>query len=92
MWMMEEMVWLGKEAEHKEGEPQLGIKQQSWWAFIPVSNYMVPLLHCEISIGNQLLDKLCDIFNKHIKQYGPTKKLTRSSIPVQKISLQTQKH
>ncbi len=52
MWTMEEMVWLGKEAEHKKGKPQRGIKQQPWWPFIPVLNYMVPLLHCEIGIGN----------------------------------------
>jgi hypothetical protein len=84
MWTMEEMVRLGKETKSKKGEPQLGIKQQPWWPFIPISNYMVPLLHCEIGIGNQLLDKLCDIINKHIKQYGPTKELTRSSIPVLK--------
>ncbi len=45
---------------------------------------MVPLLHCEIGIGNQLLDKLHDIMNKHIKQYGPTEELMQSSIPVLK--------
>jgi hypothetical protein len=83
MWTMEEMVRLGKEAKHKKGKPQLGIKQQPWWPFIPISNYMVPLLHCEIGIGNQLLDKLRDIINEHIKQYGPTEELT-SSIPVLK--------
>jgi hypothetical protein len=76
MWTMEEMVRLGKEAECKKGQPQLGIKQQPWWPFKPVSNYMVPLLHCEMGIGSQLLDKLHDIINKHIKQYGPTKGLT----------------
>jgi hypothetical protein len=53
MWTMEEIVRLGKEAESKKGELQLGIKQQPWWPFIPISNYMVPLLHCEIGIGNQ---------------------------------------
>jgi hypothetical protein len=84
MWTMEEMVRLGKEAEHKKGKLQLGIKQQPWWPFIPISNYMVPLLHCEIGIGNQLLDKLHDIMNKHIKQYGPTEELMQSSIPVLK--------
>jgi hypothetical protein len=44
---------------------------------------MVPLLHWEIGIGNQLLDKLRDIINEHIEQYGPTEELT-SSIPVLK--------
>ncbi len=75
MLTMEEMVRLGKEAERKKGEPQLGITQQPWWLLIPISNYMVPLLHCEMGIGNQLLDKLHDIINKPIEQYGPTKEL-----------------
>jgi hypothetical protein len=45
---------------------------------------MVPLLHCEIGIGNQLVDKLRDIIIEHIKQYRPTKELTQSSIPILK--------
>ncbi len=36
MWTMEAMVRLGKEAKRKKGEPQLGIKQQPWWPFIPI--------------------------------------------------------
>ena len=45
---------------------------------------MVPLLHCEIGIGNQLLDELHDMINKHIEKNGPTEELTQSSIPVLK--------
>ena len=59
LWKMEDMVRLG--AKLKNGQTQLGIKQQPWWPFIPLKNYMVPLLHCEIGIGNQLLDKLRNI-------------------------------
>ncbi len=34
---------------------------------------MVPLLHCEIGIGNQLLDWLRAIINEHITCYSPGK-------------------
>jgi hypothetical protein len=34
---------------------------------------MVPLLHCEIGIGNQLLDRLQAIINEHITCYSPGK-------------------
>ena len=34
---------------------------------------MVPLLHCEIGIGNQLLDWLRAIINNHITCYSPGK-------------------
>jgi hypothetical protein len=46
LWTMEELVIRGMEAETKIGDPQLGVKQKPWWPFIPLSNYMTPLLHC----------------------------------------------
>jgi hypothetical protein len=51
--MMDELVSCGMNAESSNKEPLLGIKQQPWWPFIPLSNYMTPLLHCKIRIGNQ---------------------------------------
>jgi hypothetical protein len=75
LWETEELVRFRKEAERKKGEPQSGIKQLPWWPYIPVSNYMIPLLHCEIGNG-QLLEKLRYIINKHIEYYGPTEQMT----------------
>jgi len=43
---------------------------------------MIPLLRCEIGIGNQLLDKLWAIINEHIACYSPGKEAIRASIPV----------
>jgi hypothetical protein len=34
----------------------MGIKQTPWWTFLKYENQMVPLLHCMISIGNNLLE------------------------------------
>jgi hypothetical protein len=45
---------------------------------------MVLLLHCEIRIGNQLLDMLRDIINKHLENVTRTEGITRVSIPVLK--------
>jgi hypothetical protein len=85
LWTMEELVRLGTEAEQRtKGEPELGVKKKLWWPFIPLSNYMIPILHCEIGVGNQLLEKLRDITNEHIEIYAPGEELTRSSIPVLK--------
>ncbi len=63
---MEEYCWLGDEAE-KKGEPKLGVKKKPGWPFIPLSHFMVLLLHCEIGIGDQLLDMLRDIINEHLE-------------------------
>jgi hypothetical protein len=76
MWTMEELCRLGDEAEEQKGEPKLGVKKKPWWPFIPVTHYMIPLLHCEIGIGNQLLDMLRDIINKHLENMTRTKERT----------------
>ncbi len=73
LWTMEELVIRGMKAETKKGDPQLGVKQKPWWPFILLSNYMTPLLHCEIGIGNQMLEKLRDIINEYIESYAPGK-------------------
>ena len=82
LWTMQELVIRGTEAETKKGEPMLGVKQKPWWPFIPLSNYMIPLLHCKIGIGNQMLEKLRDIINEYIESYAPGEESIRSSIPV----------
>ena len=43
---------------------------------------MIPLLHCKIGIGNQLLDKLRAIINEHIACYSPGEEAIRASITV----------
>ena len=81
---MEEYCRLGDEAEKQKGEPKLGVKKKPWWPFIPVSHFMVPLLHYEIGIGNQLLDMLRDIINEHLKNMTRTEERMRATIPILK--------
>jgi hypothetical protein len=79
-WMMDQLVRCGKDTETKKGDPLLGVKKKPWWPFIPLDHYMVPLLHCEIGIGNQLLDWLRAIINTHIACYSPGKEALLTSI------------
>ncbi len=56
-----------------------GMKQKPWWPFLKFEHHMVPLLHCLIGIGNNLLDKFCDMINDFIKKISPDKiKLARA--------------
>ena len=50
-WTMDEYVRCGLNAESNNDEPQLGVKQRPWWTFIPLTNYVSPLLHCEIGVA-----------------------------------------
>ena len=83
MWTMEELCRLGDQAEQRvKGEPMLGVKKKPWWPFIPIAHYMVPLLHCMIGVGNQLLDMLRDIINEHLENMTRTEERARASIPL----------
>jgi hypothetical protein len=82
MWTMDEYCRLGGEAEKQKGEPKLCVKKKPWWPFITVTHYMVPLLHCEIGIGNQLLDTLRDIINEHLDNMTRTEERMRKLIPL----------
>ena len=48
MWTMDELVRCGIIAKRISNEHQLGVKQWPWWPFIPLTNYVPPLLHCEL--------------------------------------------
>jgi hypothetical protein len=83
MWTVEEYCRLGEEAERRgTSKTKLGVKQKPWWDFIPITHYMVPLLHCMIGVGNQLLDVLRDIINEHLENMTRTEERIRASIPL----------
>jgi hypothetical protein len=86
------MADLCDHADHakQKGKPQLGVKQRPWFEFIPVANHVVPLLHCEIGVGNDLLKMLRNIVNEFIEDMTPTKVSLQLSIPaLRKIILET---
>jgi hypothetical protein len=70
-WTMDDLVSCGINAESNNNEPKLGVKQRLWWPFIPLTNYVSPLLHCEIGIGNTIFELLWDIINDLIEIYVP---------------------
>ncbi len=81
MWMMDELLECGTIAEASTNDPKLGVKQRPWWPFIPLTNYVSPLLHCEIGIGNILFELLRDVINEHIENYAPGEQIIQESIP-----------
>ncbi len=82
MWTISDLVEAGEVAENSDDDPKLGQKKKPWWNFIPLINYMSPLLYCEIGIGIMLLELFTEIINKHIEDYAPGEKSIRESIPV----------
>ncbi len=80
LWTMDQLVSRGDEAI--TNNPVLGVKYKPWWPFIPLQNYVVPLLHCKIGVGNQLLDRLRAIVQEHIEKYSPGEEAVVASIPI----------
>ena len=55
-----------KVANSKSKEPISGVKDTAWWTFIPIEHFIIPLLHCLIGIGNDLLDQFRDVVDERI--------------------------
>ena len=77
-WKIEDMKTLAndycKKVEEKkmnpknaEPKPIMGMKEQPWWDFIPLTHFIVPLLHCLIGVGGDLFKCFRSIVSKHIK-------------------------
>ena len=65
-----EQVRGNAENRRNEEQPQLSINQRPWWPFIPLSHYMVPLLHCKISAKVRSQDSIETKMFKVIKSIG----------------------
>ncbi len=80
----DDLVSCGINAESNNNKPKLGVKQWPWWPFIPLTNYVSLLLHCEIGIGNAIFELLQDIINEHIEIYVPGEESIELAIPALK--------
>jgi len=54
-----------------------GMKDEPWWTFIPLANFIVPLLHCLIGIGDNIFVKFRDIISESIEYISDNEKDTR---------------
>ena len=72
LWTFEELTKIANEViSTRNGEPLMGVKQHPWWPFLECEHQMVPLLHCLIGIGNNLLDKFCDMIKVYCEKLSP---------------------
>jgi hypothetical protein len=64
-WTIPLLLETGAKAK-QQGKAINGVKRTPWFSCIDFRHYMVPLLHAEIGIGNNLLNKFCDTVNEFI--------------------------
>lgn len=81
-WTYDEMKRLAKDLEDRrnnndKAEVVNGIKEEPWWDFIPLENFIVPLLHCLIGVGNDILSHLREWISEEIEYISAEEKETR---------------
>ena len=77
-WTMHELCEMAELVD--EGEAKFGVKKKPWWPFIPLTNYVVPLLHVLISTGNGILGSFRDWVNDKIKCLNKQEIRTRCAV------------
>ena len=46
----------------------LGVKEESYWDFVEVDNYICRILHNQINLGNNVFHNLLDYGNENIEK------------------------
>ena len=75
-WTFEAMNLLVRQA----GDTVKGCKEDAWWQFIPVENFLVPLLHTLIGIGNAIFGHFKDMINDKIECLDPKEISVRQKV------------
>ena len=79
-WEYDKMIelanWFALPSRTKK-DPKLGIKSVPWWAFIPRDHFIVPLLHCLIGIGDNILSKFRAFVSEHVEYIASKERDTR---------------
>ena len=82
-WAYAEMKELAIEYENENKpnkKPKFGIKSLPWFSnSIPLENFVVPLLHCLIGVGNDIFSKFRDIVSEMIEYIGDEEAQTRGA-------------
>ena len=81
-WTYEEMDRLAasyQSDKRKSKKATMGMKNSPWFKCIPLENYVVPLLHCLIGVGNDLFSKFRDIVSEEIEYISQEEILTREA-------------
>ena len=52
----------------KIASPRLGVKEDPYWEFVPINHYILPILHNQINLGDDVLYNILDYGNDKIEK------------------------
>ena len=84
-WVHEELKLQGNEfvslLEIKpKAKPQNGVKTTTWWPFIPMNHFIVPLIQCLIGVRDNILTKFRNLINEYVEYLSPVEVDTRLDV------------
>ena len=58
----------------------LGVKEETYWGFVEVDNYICPMLHNQINLGNNVFHNLLDYGNENIEKLSADEDKARNPL------------
>ena len=63
-----------------KNDDSLGVKEGPYWDFVEGNNYICPILHNQINLGNNLFHNWLDYGNENIEKYSVDEDKARNSL------------
>ena len=60
----------------------LGVKEEPYWDFVEVDNFICPILHNQINLGNNIFQNLLDYGNEYTEKLSVEEDIARKSLVV----------
>ena len=70
----------------------LGVKEEPYWDFIEIDNFICPILHNQINLGNNVFHNLLDYGNEYIEKFSVTEDKACNSLLVIGSSIEEKVH
>ena len=74
----------------KKNTESLRVKEEPYWDFVEVDNYICPILHNQINLGNNVFHNLLDYGNENIEKLSVDKDKARNSLLMIDSSIEEQ--
>jgi hypothetical protein len=72
-----------QQGQLKQAKDKLGVVDYPVWDFIKPRNYMLPQLHIEIGLTNNVLDNFYDFIEDQVEKASPEEKVSRNQLFMQ---------
>ena len=77
-WTIETLKVMSQSGE--KNDDCLSVKEEPYWDFVKVDNFICPILHNQINLGNNVFHNLLNYGDEYVEQLSVTEDNTRNSL------------